>query len=113
MSCLFCDIVSGNIPAKIVFESEDILAFQDIAPQAPVHILVIPKQHIASAHTLSADTSSLLPAIFETIRKIASDQNLADAGYRVVTNVGEDGGQSVPHLHFHVLGGRSMHWPPG
>ncbi|MDA1353072.1 MAG: histidine triad nucleotide-binding protein [bacterium] len=113
MSCLFCNIVSGNIPASTVFESKDVLAFRDIAPQAPVHILVIPKQHITSAHEVHALTPSPLPAIFDAIHHIAEELNLSDAGYRIVTNVGNDGGQTVSHLHFHILGGRSMQWPPG
>ena len=113
MSCLFCDIVAGKIPADIVHETEDVLAFRDIAPQAPVHLLFIPKAHISSCHEQSVLSSRLYPAIFEAIRETAATLDIAKNGYRVVTNVGSDGGQTVSHLHFHMLGGRKMNWPPG
>ena len=105
--CLFCKIIAGVIPSKKVYEDENVYAFYDIAPQAPVHILVIPKTHIASADEVTADTASLVAAVFTAIPKIAAAAGLEN-GYRVITNVGEDGCQSVKHLHFHVLGGKKL-----
>ena len=105
--CLFCKILAGDIPSAKVYEDELVYAFRDIAPQAPTHILVIPKQHVASADEISADTASLVAAVFTAIPKIAAAEGL-DKGYRVVTNVGEHGCQSVKHLHFHILGGRQL-----
>ena len=105
--CLFCKIIAGVIPSKKVYEDENVYAFYDIAPQAPVHILVIPKTHIASADEVKADTASLVAAVFTAIPQIAKAAGLEN-GYRVITNVGEDGCQSVKHLHFHVLGGKKL-----
>lgn len=110
--CLFCKIAAGEIPSNKLFEDEDILAFYDIDPQAPFHFLVIPKKHYASAAALTEDDALLLGHIFAVIAKLCAE-NGCEKGYRVVTNVGEDGGQSVPHLHFHVLAKRSLAWPPG
>lgn len=110
--CLFCKIVNGEIPAEVLHETDATLAFQDINPAAPTHVLVIPKRHIGSAHELSSADSELLGEMFETMAKVAEDAGV-DSGHRLVTNVGADAGQSVDHLHFHVLGGRSMSWPPG
>lgn len=110
--CLFCKIAAGEIPSNKLFEDEDILAFYDIDPQAPFHFLVIPKKHYASAAALTEDDAPLLGHIFAVIAKLCAE-NGCEKGYRVVTNVGEDGGQSVPHLHFHVLAKRSLAWPPG
>jgi histidine triad (HIT) family protein len=110
--CLFCKIVAGGIDADVVAETDDLLAFRDIGPVAPTHILVIPKRHIASATELTAGDAELLAAMFELMQKIARDGGLG-GGYRIVTNVGPEGGQTVDHLHFHLLGGRSMTWPPG
>ncbi len=107
MDCLFCRIAAGEIPATKVFESEDVVAFRDINPQAPVHILVIPRAHIASADAVSAQNSAAVAKIFEAIPEIAAKEGLAN-GYRVITNIGEDGCQSVKHLHFHVLGGKKL-----
>lgn len=110
--CLFCKIVSGAIPATRLYEDEHRLAFADIHPQAPVHILIIPRRHIASlAHALPGDTA-LLGQLLATAGDIARAQNLGN-GYRLVINTGPDGGQTVDHLHLHLLGGRHMHWPPG
>jgi len=110
--CLFCKIVDGTIPAKRVFEDELALAFADIHPQAPTHLLVIPKEHIASqAHTL-AEHKTLLGHLMAATAELARQQGL-DGGYRVVINTGDDGGQTVQHLHLHLLGGRHMGWPPG
>ena len=110
--CLFCKIAAKELDSKIVHESDGVIAFEDINPAAPTHVLVIPKEHIASAQELSAGHSALLGEIFDAISSIAEDRGVAE-GYRVVTNVGRDAGQSVFHLHFHLIGGREMSWPPG
>jgi histidine triad (HIT) family protein len=110
--CLFCNIASGAIPVTRLYEDDLTLAFPDINPQAPTHILIIPKQHIASvAHATPVDTP-LLGHLFAAAAQVARDQNLA-SGYRLVINTGPDGGQTVDHLHLHLLGGRHMTWPPG
>ncbi len=109
--CLFCKIAAGEIPCNKVYEDEKVLAFYDISPQAPTHFLVIPKQHIKSADDITTDNSHLTAHIFETIAKIAKDLDLSQ-GYRIVNNCGEHGGQTVGHLHFHVLGGQALGWPP-
>ena len=110
--CLFCKIVDGEVPSTKVAETDAVLAFEDINPAAPTHVLVIPKQHIVSAQGLTADHGVLLGQLFEMMAKVASDAGLS-GGHRLVTNIGPDAGQSVDHLHFHVLGGRTMSWPPG
>ena len=110
--CLFCRIAAGEIPSNKLYEDEQILAFYDIDPQAPVHFLVIPKAHIPSAASLAESDGALLAHVFATIAKLTAQLG-CEGGYRVVTNVGKDGGQSVPHLHFHVLAKRSLAWPPG
>ena len=110
--CLFCKISAGEIPSNKVYEDDLCYAFYDIAPQAPTHFLVIPKAHIPSVSAVTAENSAVVAHIFEVIAKIAKDEGL-DKGYRVVSNIGEQGQQSVPHLHFHILGGRDMTWPPG
>jgi histidine triad (HIT) family protein len=110
--CLFCKIVSGAIPVERLYEDEQTLAFPDINPQAPVHILVIPKRHIASLAHASAEDATLLGHLLDAARKVAVAQKL-DKGYRLVVNTGGDGGQTVEHLHVHLLGGRHMNWPPG
>jgi len=112
MSCLFCKIVSGEIPATRIYEDEHTLAFPDINPQAPVHILIIPKNHIASHAHATQDDAQSLGQLLHTAGEIARAQNLTN-GYRLVINTGPDGGQTVDHLHVHLLGGRPMHWPPG
>lgn len=112
MDCLFCKIINGDIPCSKVYEDDLVLAFNDIDPQAPVHFLVIPKKHIKSVDEIDSTNSAIVAHIFEVIAKLAKELNLAN-GYRVVTNCGEDGGQSVGHLHFHILGKRSLKWPPG
>jgi histidine triad (HIT) family protein len=109
--CLFCKIVAGEIDADVVTSTESVTAFRDINPQAKTHVLVIPNDHVASADELSSAHGEVLGEIFQTIAEIASAEGL-DSGYRVVTNIGADAGQSVDHLHFHLLGGRSMGWPP-
>lgn len=105
--CLFCKIVAGDIPSTKVYEDELVLAFRDIAPQAPTHILVIPKAHIASVAEISAENSAVVAHIFEVIAKIAKEEGLKN-GYRVVSNCGADAGQTVHHLHFHILGGKQL-----
>ena len=110
---LFCKIAAGEIPSNKLYEDDTLLAFYDIDPQAPVHFLVIPKKHIASAAALTEDDAALLGHIYAVIAEQCRKLGVAENGYRVVTNVGEDGGQSVKHLHFHVLAGRSLAWPPG
>ena len=110
--CLFCKIVAGDIPSDRVLENEDVIAFRDINPRAPTHVLIVPRRHIRDAHSLTDDDGPILSALFGAVRRIADDAGL-DKGYRVVTNVGPESGQSVFHLHLHLLGGRSMGWPPG
>ncbi|MGN0680248.1 MAG: histidine triad nucleotide-binding protein [Oscillospiraceae bacterium] len=107
MDCIFCKIIAGEIPSTKVYEDDDILAFRDINPQAPTHILVIPKQHIAGVHEVNAGNAAVVAKIFVKIAEIAKQEGLTN-GYRVVSNVGEDGGQTVPHLHFHILGGKKL-----
>ena len=107
MDCLFCKIIAGEIPSTKVYEDEKILAFRDIAPQAPTHILVIPKEHIGGVDELNAENSAVVAHIFAKIAEIAKKEGLEN-GYRVVSNVGEHGCQSVRHLHFHILGGRQL-----
>lgn len=107
MDCIFCKIIAGEIPSTKVYEDDEILAFRDINPQAPTHILVIPKQHIAGVHEITAENASVVAKIFVKIAEIAKQEGLTN-GYRVVSNVGEDGGQTVPHLHFHILGGKKL-----
>jgi len=112
MNCLFCKIVAGQIPSKPVFEDEQTYAFADLHPQAPVHILIVPRRHIASTAEAEAADSALLGRLLWAAAEIARDKGLSK-GYRLVINTGEDGGQTVDHLHVHLLGGRPMHWPPG
>ena len=109
--CLFCKIIAGEIPSSKVYEDDQCLAFNDIAPQAPTHFLVIPKEHIASVSEVDGGNSRLVAHIFEVIARLAAEKGMES--YRVVSNIGEQAGQSVPHLHFHVLAGRDMTWPPG
>lgn len=110
--CLFCKIIKGDIPSSKVYEDDTVYAFNDIDPQAPVHILIIPKEHIKSAAEINSDNSKLVAHIFEVAAKIAKEKGLAD-GFRIVTNCGDSAGQSVKHLHFHLLSGRDFTWPPG
>ena len=110
MSCLFCEIAAGNIPSARVYEDELIYAFRDIAPQAPVHVLIIPRKHIESAQTLTGEDDALLCHMFACARKIAESEGVAASGYRLITNVGDDAGQSVHHLHLHLIGGKTLKW---
>lgn len=111
--CVFCRIAAGEIPANVVYRDGDVLAFRDLSPQAPTHVLVIPTQHIRSVLELGPDETPLLGRLFAAVREIAREEGIADAGLRVVANAGPQGGQTVDHLHLHVLGGRFMTWPPG
>lgn len=109
MNCLFCKIVAGEIPSKKIYEDEDIFAFYDISPIAPIHILIVPKKHIASADDINEDNSEIFAKIFKAIPFLAKQLGLEN-GYRVITNCGKDAGQTVNHLHFHLLGGKTMNW---
>lgn len=111
--CLFCRIGAGEIPADIVHQDDLVVAFRDISPKAPTHVLVVPRRHIASAAQVSGTDSEMLGRLFSVAAQVARDAGVAERGYRMVTNVGAAAGQSVQHLHFHLLGGRSMSWPPG
>ena len=112
MDCLFCKIIDGEIPSAKVYEDELVYAFKDIDPQAPVHVLIIPKQHIKSAAEINAENSAVVAHIFEVAAIIAKEAGLDD-GFRIVTNCGDSAGQSVKHLHFHLMGGREFTWPAG
>ena len=110
--CLFCKIVSKDVPAQVVLDHDDVLAFRDVNPQAPTHVLVIPKHHVASLEAVPDDGGQLLASLVAAVNEVARTDGVAGA-YRLVTNVGRGAGQSVDHLHLHVLGGRGMTWPPG
>ena len=110
--CIFCRIAAGEIPSNKLYEDDQLLAFYDLDPQAPTHFLVIPKAHIASVAELTPQNSAVVAHIYEVIARLAAELGL-EQGFRVVTNCGPQGGQTVPHLHFHVLAGRDMTWPPG
>jgi histidine triad (HIT) family protein len=112
MDCLFCKIAGGEIPAKRLYEDDDAVVFADLHPQAPVHVLVIPRKHIPSLAHLSLGDEQLIGHLHAVAKKVAEAQGLSN-GFRTVMNTGSDGGQTVDHVHLHLLGGRSMHWPPG
>ena len=112
-SCIFCDIASGSSPAKIRYEDDKVVAFDDMFPQAPHHYLIIPRKHIVRAVDLTVEDNELVGHIFQVANQIATEEGFADDGFRVLTNSGEQGGQVVWHLHFHLMGGREMNWPPG
>lgn len=111
--CIFCKIINKEIPAKIVYEDKDIFVFEDINPQAPVHILLIPRAHYASLNDVPEDKKDLMGHLLLQAKKIAADKNLSEEGFRIVLNTGRNSGQEVFHIHFHLLGGRRMTWPPG
>lgn len=111
--CLFCKIIKREIPAEIVYENEQVLAFKDIKPEAPVHLLLIPKKHIGTFFDLTPEDAGIAGAIQLAAGKLASDLGLAEKGFRLVSNCGKDAGQLVMHLHFHLLAGRPLAWPPG
>lgn len=112
-SCLFCKIISGDIPAERLYEDELVLAIRDIQPQAPVHVLLMPKRHVASILDLGDADAPLIHRITRVAVQVAQREGIAERGFRLLTNTGRDGGQAIPHLHFHLLGGRLMGWPPG
>jgi histidine triad (HIT) family protein len=111
--CLFCGIVEGRIKGNIVYQDDSVVAFKDINPKAPVHILVIPRKHIGGVLELAADDGGVIGRIFAVAARLAREQGIAESGFRIVVNSGADAGQSVFHLHYHLLGGRRMTWPPG
>ena len=113
MDCIFCRIVSGEVSAKKVYEDDDVMAFEDIRPQAPVHILVIPKRHIATVNDLTESDAQLMGKLVLVAKRIASERGVAERGYRLVLNCNRDSGQEVFHIHLHLLGGRRFTWPPG
>lgn len=113
MDCLFCRMVAGDIRPDVVYEDEQVLAFRDISPQAPVHVLLIPKKHVANLDDLGDDDAALAGHLLLTARRLARELGVAGDGFRLVSNCNRNGGQTVYHLHFHLLGGRHMSWPPG
>ncbi len=112
MDCLFCKIGKGEIPSDILYQDDELVAFRDIDPKAPLHLLIVPKAHIESAAVLTEDEGAMLGRAFALAARLCAEEGYTN-GYRVVTNVGKEGGQSVGHLHFHVLAGRRLEWPPG
>lgn len=112
--CIFCKIASGEIPSQKIFEDDTVIAFKDLNPKAPVHVLIVPKKHVASVADFTADDKELAAHIFvDVVPKLANELGIAENGFRVVMNTGDDGGQTVHHLHVHLLGGRKFTWPPG
>ncbi len=112
-SCIFCRIVAGELPAKRVAEAEDMIAIHDIDPRAPTHVLIMPRRHIASVNDLTTADAGLAGRMILLAQRLAAELGIADSGYRLVLNTGTEGGQSVDHIHLHLLGGRAMRWPPG
>ena len=112
-SCLFCNIAQGKASSEVVFQNDRIIAFRDINPQAPVHILIIPRKHISTINDITPEDKDVLGEIFIVAKKLAKSENLSEGGYRLVFNCNQDGGQAVYHIHLHLLGGRKMNWPPG
>ena len=113
MSCLFCRIVAKEIPAKAVYEDDDVFAFEDVSPQAPVHILVIPKKHISTSLEIKDEDNELIGRMYQAANRIAKERGVAEQGFRLVMNCNAEAGQTVFHIHLHLLAGRVMHWPPG
>jgi len=111
--CLFCKILAGDIPADIIYESETAIGFRDINPKAPTHVLIIPRQHIATINDISEDDHSIVGSLYSAAREIAAAEGIAEEGYRAVMNCNEAAGQTVFHIHLHLLGGRALGWPPG
>lgn len=112
-NCLFCKIAAGQIPSEIVYQDEDGVAFRDINPQAPTHVLVIPREHLGNAAAASAEDAGLMGRLLLIAAQVARQEGIEESGYRLVLNVGPHGGESVPHLHIHLIGGRQLAWPPG
>jgi len=113
MTCLFCKLISGELPCIPVYEDANVFAFPDIEPQAPVHILIVPKKHIATLNDATTEDMHYFGDIYSVAKKLAAQNNIAESGYRIVMNCNENGGQSIFHIHAHLLGGRALHWPPG
>ncbi len=113
MDCIFCKIINKDIPSTLSYEDDKIMAFDDITPQAPIHKLIIPKQHIATLNDITEQNNNLLGHMLNTAKKLAQENNIAEDGYRVLMNCNHGGGQAVYHIHLHLLGGRQMTWPPG
>lgn len=111
--CLFCKIVGGKMETNFIYQDEQLVVFKDIKPQAPVHLLIVPKKHISDLNNLKPIDNDLIGHVYQVAKKIAVEQNIDQSGYRVVSNCGQDGGQTVKHIHFHLLGGRVLQWPPG
>jgi histidine triad (HIT) family protein len=112
-NCIFCKILDGEIPSQVVYEDDDVFAFKDLSPQAPLHVLIIPKTHIATINDLDTSNAESIAKLYLAAKKIAADEGYADSGYRVVMNCGETAGQTVFHIHLHLLAGRALSWPPG
>ena len=106
--CIFCKIIKGEIPSKKLYEDDKVIAFHDINPEAPIHFLVVPKEHIESVNALNEENSDIIAHIFKVINKLVKEEKIADSGYRIINNCGRDGGQTVNHIHFHVLGGETL-----
>ena len=113
MDCLFCKIINGDIPADIVYQDDQVLGFKDVNPQAPTHVLFIPKKHIATVNDLELDDAELVGKLYLAAKKVATDAGFAEEGYRLVMNCNAGAGQTVFHIHLHMLAGRALHWPPG
>lgn len=113
MDCIFCEIANKKIDSEIIYEDDKIIAFNDLDPKAPTHILIIPKKHISSSNDINDDNKEVIAHIFSIIPKLADKLNFDESGYRIVNNCGKDGGQTVSHMHFHLLAGREFKWPPG
>lgn len=113
MDCIFCKIINGDIPSNKIYEDDKVLAFHDISKEAPVHFLVIPKEHICSINEINEKNSDIISHIFLIINKIVKELSISETGYRIINNCGKDGGQTVNHIHFHVMGQRELKWPPG
>lgn len=111
--CLFCKIASGEMDTDFIYQDEQVVVFEDINPKAPVHLLIVPKKHISDLNSLKAEDSELIGHIYQIAQKMAGEHDIAESGYRLVSNCGDDGGQTVYHIHFHLLGGRQLQWPPG
>ncbi|MDH5485663.1 MAG: histidine triad nucleotide-binding protein [Gammaproteobacteria bacterium] len=111
--CIFCKIISGDIPGDIVYQDDDVLAFRDLTPQAPMHVLVIPKKHISTINDIQPEDAALIGKMFLAAQQVAKEEGYTERGYRTVMNCNAEAGQSVFHIHLHVLAGRAMHWPPG
>ncbi len=111
--CLFCNIAAGKMETDFVYQDKKVVVFKDLNPQAPVHLLIVPKKHISDLNNLEPENNELIGHIYQVAKKMAAEYELADSGYRLVSNCGDDGGQTVYHIHFHLLGGRELQWPPG